>query len=89
MIKPSLTESASRVFPLTLRCISVNPGLIETEGSHSAGAMNSDFQTWNEKQTPLGRIGQVQDVAPIVAFLASDDAGWITGEVIVAAGGMR
>lgn len=67
----------------------VNPGLIETEGSHSAGAMNSDFQTWNEKQTPLGRIGQVQDIAPIVAFLASEDAGWITGEVIVAAGGMR
>jgi hypothetical protein len=45
--------------------------------------MNSDFQTWNEKQTPLGRIGQVQDVAPIVAFLASEDAGWITGEVMI------
>ncbi|MFT2927694.1 SDR family NAD(P)-dependent oxidoreductase [Enterobacter sp. HK-058-C-ECC] len=72
-----------------IRVNAVNPGLIETEGSHSAGAMNSDFQTWNEKQTPLGRIGQVQDVAPIVAFLASEDAGWITGEVIVAAGGMR
>lgn len=51
--------------------------------------MNSDFQIWNEKQTPLGRIGQVQDVAPIVSFLASDDAGWVTGEVILASGGMR
>lgn len=75
--------------PRGIRVNAVNPGLIEREGSHSAGAMNSDFQTWNEKQTPLGRIGQVQDVAPIVSFLASDDAGWITGEVILASGGMR
>lgn len=75
--------------PRGIRVNAINPGLIETEGSHSAGAMNADFQTWNEQQTPLGRIGQVQDVAPIVSFLASDDAGWITGEVIVASGGMR
>ncbi len=75
--------------PRGIRVNAINPGLIETEGSHSAGAMNSDFQTWNEQQTPLSRIGQVQDVAPIVSFLASDDAGWITGEVILASGGMR
>ena len=75
--------------PRGIRVNAVNPGLIETEGSHSAGAMNSDFQTWNESQTPLGRIGQVQDVAPIVSFLASDDAAWVTGEVILASGGMR
>ncbi|MEG3111086.1 glucose 1-dehydrogenase [Pantoea sp. T14] len=75
--------------PRGIRVNAVNPGLIETEGSHSAGAMNSDFQTWNEEQTPLGRIGQVKDVAPIVSFLASDEAGWVTGEVILASGGMR
>lgn len=75
--------------PRGIRVNAVNPGLIETEGSHSAGAMNSDFQMWNEEQTPLGRIGQVQDVAPIVSFLASDEARWITGEVILASGGMR
>lgn len=75
--------------PRGIRVNAVNPGLIETEGSHSAGAMNSDFQTRNEEQTPLGRIGQVKDVAPIVSFLASDEAGWVTGEVILAAGGMR
>ncbi|MCM7108570.1 SDR family NAD(P)-dependent oxidoreductase [Enterobacter cloacae] len=86
----AITGVLAREFgPRGIRVNAVNPGLIETEGSHSAGAMNSDFQTWNEKQTPLGRIGQVQDIAPIVAFLASEDAGWITGEVIVAAGGMR
>lgn len=75
--------------PRGIRVNAVNPGLIETEGSHSAGAMNSDFQRWNEEQTPLGRIGQVKDVASIVSFLASDEAGWITGEVILASGGMR
>jgi 3-oxoacyl-[acyl-carrier protein] reductase len=75
--------------PRGIRVNSVNPGLIETEGTHAAGAMGSDFQTWNEGQTPLGRIGQVQDIAPIVSFLASDDAGWVTGELIVASGGMR
>jgi len=75
--------------PRGIRVNAVNPGLIETEGSHRAGAMNSDFQRWNEEQTPLGRIGQVEDVAPIVSFLASDEAAWITGEVILASGGMR
>ena len=86
----SITGVLSRELgPRGIRVNAVNPGLIETEGSHSAGAMNSDFQTWNEEQTPLGRIGQVKDVAPIVSFLASDEAGWVTGEVILAAGGMR
>lgn len=75
--------------PRGIRVNAVNPGLIETEGSHSVGAMNSDFQRWNEEQTPLGRIGQVQDVAPVVSFLASDEARWISGEVILASGGMR
>jgi len=75
--------------PRGIRVNAVNPGLIETEGSHSAGAIGSDFQTWNEEQTPLGRIGQVEDIAPIVSFLASDEARWITGEIILASGGMR
>jgi 3-oxoacyl-[acyl-carrier protein] reductase len=72
-----------------IRVNAVSPGLVETEGTHAAGAVGSDFQTWNEARTPLGRIGQVQDIAPIVAFLASDDAGWVTGEVILGSGGMR
>ena len=75
--------------PRGIRVNSVNPGLVETEGTHAAGVIGSDFQTWNIGQTPLGRIGQVQDVAPIVSFLASDDAGWVTGETILSSGGMR
>ena len=75
--------------PRGIRVNAVSPGLVETEGTHAAGAVGSDFQTWNEERTPLGRIGQVQDIAPIVAFLASDDAGWVTGEVILGSGGMR
>lgn len=75
--------------PRGIRVNSVNPGLIETDGTHANGVMGSDFQAWNEQQTPLGRIGQVTDIASIVAFLASGDAGWVTGEQIIASGGMR
>lgn len=74
--------------PRGIRVNAVSPGLVETEGTHAAGVVGSAFQAWNEAQTPLGRIGQVQDIAPIVAFLASDDAGWVTGEVILGSGGM-
>lgn len=80
---------ARELGPRGIRVNAVNPGLIETEGSHTSGAIGSDFQSWNESQTPLGRIGQVQDIAPIVSYLASDDAGWVTGEIILASGGMR
>ncbi|MDG2525919.1 SDR family oxidoreductase [Stenotrophomonas sp. HITSZ_GD] len=75
--------------PRGIRVNAVNPGLIETEGTHANGVMGSDFQAWNEQQTPLGRIGQVTDIASIVAFLASTDAGWMTGECVIASGGMR
>lgn len=75
--------------PRGIRVNAVSPGLIETEGTHAAGVMGSDFQAWNEGQTPLGRIGQVRDIAPIVSYLASDDARWVTGEIILGSGGMR
>jgi 3-oxoacyl-[acyl-carrier protein] reductase len=75
--------------PRGIRVNAVNPGMVETEGTHAAGAIGSDFQAWYESLTPLGRIGQVQDIAPIVSYLASDDAGWVTGEIILGSGGMR
>jgi 3-oxoacyl-[acyl-carrier protein] reductase len=80
---------ARELGPRGIRVNSVNPGFIETEGTHAAGVVGSDFQAWNESQTPLGRTGQVQDIAPIVSYLASDDAGWVSGEIILGSGGMR
>lgn len=80
---------AKELGPRGIRVNAVSPGLVETEGTHAAGVIGSDFQDWNESLTPLGRTGQVEDIAPIVSFLASDDARWVTGEVILGSGGMR
>jgi 3-oxoacyl-[acyl-carrier protein] reductase len=70
-----------------IRVNSLNPGLIETEGTHTAGFIGSDFQKQAIARTPLGRIGQPDDVASAVAFLASEDSGWINGQAIYASGG--
>jgi 3-oxoacyl-[acyl-carrier protein] reductase len=75
--------------PKKIRVNSLNPGMIETEGVHSAGFIGSDFQKSIEAEAPLGRIGQPGDVTPVAVFLASDDSGWVTGETIVASGGHR
>jgi len=72
-----------------IRVNSINPGMIETEGVHAAGFIGSDFQKQAEAQTPLGRIGQPQDVATVATFLASADSGWITGETLLVSGGYR
>ncbi|GAB3375976.1 glucose 1-dehydrogenase [Massilia agri] len=80
---------ARELGPRGIRVNAVNPGLIDTEGTQAAGVIGSDFHAWYEQQSPLGRIGQVQDIAPIVSYLASDDARWVTGEIILGSGGMR
>ncbi|MBD3881890.1 glucose 1-dehydrogenase [Phormidium tenue FACHB-886] len=71
-----------------IRVNAINPGLIETEGTHAAGAIESDFHKQVEAQTPLGRIGQPQDIAPAAVFLASSDSAWITGATLHIAGGI-
>jgi len=75
--------------PKKIRVNTVSPGMIETEGTRSGGFMGSDLETWAISQTPLGRIGKPDDIASIVTFLASDDAGWLTGEQLLAGGGTR
>lgn len=80
---------ARELGPRKIRVNNVNPGMIETEGTHSAGFIGSDFEAWAVGQTPLGRIGQPDDIADVVAFLASDDARWLTGEQLLAGGGTR
>ena len=72
-----------------IRVNAINPGMVETEGTHTAGFIGSDFHLAAEKQAPLGRIGQPDDIAPIAVFLASEDSGWLTGEIIIASGGIR
>jgi 3-oxoacyl-[acyl-carrier protein] reductase len=86
----AVTKSlAKELGPKQIRVNSINPGMIETEGAHGAGIIGSDFQKQAESQTPLGRIGQPQDVATVAAFLASADSRWITGETLTTAGGYR
>jgi 3-oxoacyl-[acyl-carrier protein] reductase len=87
-------DSVTRVLAAELgaRKIRVNtiaPGMIETEGVHTAGIIGSDFEKQAVSATPLGRIGQPDDVAKVAVFLASDEAGWVTGERINVAGGFR
>jgi len=72
-----------------IRVNAINPGSVETEGVHRAGIIGSDFEKQMIAGTPLGRLGQPEDIAPIAVFLASEDAGWLTGETLVASGGFR
>jgi 3-oxoacyl-[acyl-carrier protein] reductase len=78
-------ELASR----KIRVNGINPGAVETEGFHAAGITGSEFEKQMIAQTPLGRLGQPEDIAPVALFLASADSGWLTGEVLIASGGMR
>jgi 3-oxoacyl-[acyl-carrier protein] reductase len=80
---------AAELGPRKIRVNAVNPGMVETEGTHSAGITESDMRKQVEAATPLGRIGQPGDIAPAVAFLASDAAAWITGETLYISGGNR
>jgi 3-oxoacyl-[acyl-carrier protein] reductase len=80
---------AKELGPKKIRVNSINPGIVETEGTHTAGFIGSDFEKNLIAQTPLGRTGQPADIASIATFLASDDSGWITGEQLLATGGVR
>jgi 3-oxoacyl-[acyl-carrier protein] reductase len=72
-----------------IRVNSLNPGMVETEGFHTAGLAESDFRKTVEAQTPLGRIAQPEDIAKAAVFFASDDAGWVTGQTLLLTGGQR
>jgi 3-oxoacyl-[acyl-carrier protein] reductase len=86
----AVTRSLSKELgPRKIRVNAINPGMVETEGLHSVGFAEGEFRSYIESQTPLGRIGQVQDIAPAALFLASDDAAWITGEPMFISGGLR
>jgi 3-oxoacyl-[acyl-carrier protein] reductase len=86
----SITQVLSKELgPKKIRVNSINPGMVETEGVHTAGFLGGDLESQIVAQTPLGRIGQPTDITPVAVFLASSDSGWLTGEVLVASGGVR
>jgi len=80
---------AKELGPRGIRVNSINPGMVQTEGTRTAGIIGSDFEKNVIAQTPLGRTGQPEDIAPIAVFLASDESRWLTGETLLASGGNR
>ena len=80
---------AKELGPKKIRVNAIKPGPVETEGFQSAGLSGSDFEKETIAQTPLGRIGQPNDIAPVAVFLASEESRWITGEIIHVSGGLR
>jgi len=80
---------AKELGPKKIRVNSINPGVVTTEGTIAGGFLEGDFRKNVEAQTPLGRIGQPEDIAPAAVFFASDDSKWITGETLLIAGGLR
>ena len=86
----TITKSlAKELGPRKIRVNTINPGMVDTEGFRTAGFHESDFRTHVESQTPLGRIGTTDDIAPAVVFLSSPESSWITGESWVISGGLR
>src|SRR6185503_8832602 len=80
---------AKELGPRKIRVNSINPGGVETEGTHTAGIIGSDFEKQMVARTSLGRLGQPDDIAPIAVFLASPASQWVTGEVLAVSGGFR
>ncbi|TWB68713.1 glucose 1-dehydrogenase [Nitrospirillum amazonense] len=80
---------ANELGPRKIRVNAINPGIVETEGTHSAGVIGSELEQGFVAQTPLGRVGRPDDIGAVAVFLASDDARWLTGERLTASGGLR
>ncbi len=80
---------AKELGPRKIRVNSINPGMVVTEGSIAGGYTEGDMRKMFESQTPLGRVGEPDDIAPAAVFFASDDSKWITGETLLIAGGLR
>src|SRR5438034_3269426 len=80
---------AKELGPKKIRVNSINPGMVVTEGAVAGGYTEGDMRKMFESQTPLGRVGQTEDIAPAAVFFASDDSKWITGETLLIAGGLR
>jgi 3-oxoacyl-[acyl-carrier protein] reductase len=86
----AITRSlATELGPRKIRVNAIRPGMVETEGTHAAGIEESEMKKQMQAQTPLGRLGQPDDIASAAVFFASADSSWITGETLIIAGGTR
>jgi 3-oxoacyl-[acyl-carrier protein] reductase len=86
----AITTSLSKELgPKKIRVNSLNPGMVDTEGYRAAGLAESEERKYVEAGTPLGRIAQPEDIAKATVFFASDDSAWLTGQIVIAAGGFR
>ena len=80
---------AKELAPRKIRVNSINPGMVVTEGAVASGYTEGDMRKMFESLTPLGRVGEAEDISPAAVFFASDDSKWITGETLLIAGGLR
>ena len=80
---------AKELGPRKIRVNAIKPGFTDTEGTHAVGHIGSDFEKQLVSQTPLGRTGQPDDIAPVAVFLASDESRWVTGDTLAVSGGLR
>jgi 3-oxoacyl-[acyl-carrier protein] reductase len=80
---------AKELGPRKIRVNSINPGLVETEGTHAMGVIGNDPEKQFVALTPLGRTGQPDDIAPVAVFLASEESRWVTGDTLAVSGGLR
>lgn len=80
---------ARELGPRKIRVNTLNPGMVETEGAHAGGFLGSEMEKAVVSQTPLGRVGQPNDIASVAVFLASDESNWLTGEQLLVGGGLR
>lgn len=86
----AVTKSlAKELGPRNIRVNAISPGMVQTEGWYAAGFAESDMRKQVEAQTPLGRLGKPEDIAPAAVFFASPDSAWISGETLLIAGGYR
>jgi 3-oxoacyl-[acyl-carrier protein] reductase len=80
---------AAELGPRKIRVNAINPGVVETEGTHAGGFIGQGFEDAFVARTPFGRVGQPDDIAGVAVFLASDSSRWLTGEKLLASGGLR
>src|SRR5437867_1784888 len=88
-VERHLADAEKALGKIDIQVNDVNQGMVNTEDETAGGITESEFRKALKPQTPLGRIGQPDDIAPDAVFFASDDSKWVTGETLLIARGLR